>query len=332
MKKNVTSNVKQFHLASERKSFSLFFLIVILIAILSFLIMFVSDYGFDPQISYINKEIIFVLIISGFCLGTSSFIVQTISKNKLADTSILGIGSVNLLVLVVMVISLNLGNQNSVNTFNFSLPFLFILFSALAAIVIFLLSKKNKFNISKKFILAGVLFNFVFSAFATSISSLMTSTKQQIINSFSSGKINQSNHEIYIPLALIVSFICVIWMFFILRKYKITTSNELVASQLGINVKNIYFQAMLISGILTGISFFMCGNISFLGLLVGNISYAIFKRNFKYTFICSGLIGFLVLGFTYFINRNILTNTNVNTSYLIPLIACPYFLYLIIKK
>lgn len=327
------TNNQKFNVINQKtKNIIWSFFILIAFAILVFLIMCISDIGYDPVMQIINQKIIFVIFISSFCLGISSFIVQMISKNKLADTSVLGIGSVNLLILVILVSSLNLANIKAIDSFNKSLPFIFVLFSMLASITIFFLSRKDKFKIDKKFILAGILFNFVFSAFASSISSVLTSTKQQIINSFSNGGVNQPNDDSYILFGMIVLFICIIWMLAIIRKFNIVTTNTLIATQLGINIKSIYLQAMIISGILTGVAFLMVGNVVFLGLLAGNIAYSIFKMNQKYTMINSGFFAFLILGFTFFINRNILTNTNLNTSYLIPIVACPYFLYLIIKK
>lgn len=307
--------------------------IALLSAFLSFLILFISDQGFDNVMSVLNRWIIFVIWFSGLALGMSTYIVQTLSKNKLADTSILGIGSVNLLVLIVMVMSLSLSSQQSIDNFNYALPFCFVIFSAIAAYVIFYMSQKNKFKISKKFILAGVLLNFFFSAIASSISSLLSSTKNQIISSFSTGKIQQlSNNEFYVTFAAIAISICIVWMFFIIRKFQIVSTNPYIATQLGINVKSTYKQALLISGILTGVAFSLSGNIVFLGLLAGNISFHFFKGHIKHGFIASGFLGFLILGLTFFINRNLLTQTNLNTANLIPLISCPYFLYLIIKK
>lgn len=310
-----------------------FAFIIPIAALLIFLILFVDETGFNTIMSIINRWIIFVIIISSFALGMSTYIVQTLSKNRLADTSILGIGSVNLLALVIMVAFLNLGSQQSIDNFNYAIPFVFITFSGLAAIAIFYLSQKDKFKINKKFILAGILINFIFSTIAASLSSLMSSTKNQIISSFSTGKIQQlSNNEFYVGLTAVVLLICIVWMFFIINKFKIVSINQYIATQLGINIKSIYKQALLISGILTGIAFTLSGNIIFLGLLAGNISYHFFKSHVRSGFIASGIFAFIILGLTYFINRNLLTKTNLNTSYLIPLMACPYFLYLLIKK
>lgn len=305
--------------------------LIFVVGLIFFLVLYVSDFGFDPVMSIINQQIIWVLFITSIGLGCSSFIVQSISNNKMADTSILGIGSVNLLVITICVALLNNSSQESIDQFLIGLPFFCIVFSILASWVIYFLSKKETFKISKKFILGGILLNFLFTAFSTSISSLLKSAKQQIINPYINGKVEQVE-QLYVYVGAAFLILCLIWMFFILKKFRIVTTNVYVASQLGINVKNIYFQALTISGIMTGIAFFLTGNVVFLGLIGGNIAYTMFKRNYQYTFLASGFIAFIIIAFTYFINKNIINKSSVNTAYLIPIFSIPYFLYLLLKK
>lgn len=325
------SNVKQFKLIQNSKNLFNFLGLFILAFFVIFLILFISEKGFESILFRINFDTLKTIFISSLALGISTFILQAISQNKLADSSILGIGSVNLLFLVLMVSKLDLGNNQSISTYNILLPIVFISVSCFASIIIFLLSKKDQYKFNKKFILAGILLNLVFTSFALSISSLMTSAKQQIISSYANGNFEPANeNHFYVAITFLI--ICIIWMLIILRKFKIVTCNINIASQLGVNIKSIYFQSIIIVGILTGIAFLLSGNIIFLGLLGGNIAYAIFKKDYKYTLIGSGVSAFIIAGITFFINRNILTNTNLNTSYLIPLISTPYFLFLILKK
>ena len=92
-----TNSIK-FNKIKELKKLSYFLFIFLLFFILVFLIMNVSDIGYDPLMNIVNKDTIFSIIISGFSLGVSTFIVQSISRNKMADTSILGVSGINLLV------------------------------------------------------------------------------------------------------------------------------------------------------------------------------------------------------------------------------------------
>lgn len=326
-----TNSIK-FNKIKELKKLSYFLFIFLLFFILVFLIMNVSNIGYDPLMNIVNKDTIFSIIISGFSLGVSTFIVQSISRNKMADTSILGVSGINLLVVSFLLLPLNLSDEKNINIFNKMLPIVFILCSSLAMFVIFLLSKKSQYKISKKFILAGILMNFVFSAFSNSISVFLTSGKESILTKYTNGNIQAPSDMFCVYFAIVTILIACIWFMIIMNKFKITCINPYIASQLGINIKSIYFQSLLLSGIFTGVSFTLTGNVVFLGLLAANISYTIFKSNYKYSFFSSGLIAIIIMGITYFFNRNILTNSPLNTSFLIPLVSCPYFIYLILKK
>ena len=307
-----------------------FIIIFIIAAIVAFLLLFITDIGFDTINAFLLRKLIWVILIASVCLVVSTYIVQTITNNNLADTTVLGIGSVNLVILTISIFFLDLQNNNS-NAFNFFLPFGYTLGSILASLLIFGLSYKNKFKISKKFVLAGILLNFAFSAIAISLSSILPTAKQNVLANYSQGLI-ESKNDFHIYFSAGVTIICLLWFYLILKKYKIVTTNNIIANQLGINIRSIYWQAIIISALLTGAGFLLVGNVIFLGLIASNIALFLFKRDYKFGVISSGLIAFIILGLTYFINRNLITNSNVNTSNLVPLIGTPYFLYLILKK
>lgn len=316
----------------RKKTYPLYFLLIfILCGFLTFLILCITDRGLELIAFEFNKYVIITILISSICLGTSTFIIQTLTSNKLADTTSMGIGSINLIFLTILVSNIYIGNTNDINWFNQILPFVYIFGSSLACIIIFILTSKYKFKISKKFILAGILLNFAFTAISTSIASTLPSTKQAIINNYSLGLIQQSS-DYNIIISSIFTILCLLWFLILIPKYKIVTTNPIIASQLGINIKSINWQVIFISAILTAMAFLLVGNVVFLGLVASNICFTIFKRNYKYTFISSGLVAYIILGTTYFINRNLLTGTNINTANLIPLIATPYFMYLLLRK
>lgn len=307
-----------------------FIIIFIIASIIMFLLLFITDLGFDTLNAFLLRKVIWVIFIASICLVVSTYIIQTLTKNNLADTTALGIGSINLVLLTISIFFLDFQNNNS-KEFNFFLPFSYTVGSIMASLLIFGLSYKNKFKISKKFVLAGILLNFTFSAISISLSTILTSAKQNVLANYSQGLI-ESKSDFHIYFSGIVSLICLVWFYLIMKKYKIVTTNNIIANQLGINIRSIYWQAILISAILTGAGFLLVGNIIFLGLIASNIALYLFKKDYKFGVISSGLIGFIILGLTYFINRNLITNSNVNTSNIIPLIGTPYFLYLVLKK
>ncbi|RCT49762.1 iron ABC transporter permease, partial [Ureaplasma parvum] len=57
----------------------------------------------------IDWKIISQLLISGIALGISGYIIQRLTKNRLADSSLLGMGNINLVILTVLFLIFDFG-------------------------------------------------------------------------------------------------------------------------------------------------------------------------------------------------------------------------------
>lgn len=336
MLKNKT-NLKLFINYQNNKNFMVFVILIILLLIALFLVVSFDSNGFDiVNISFINKYAILSIVLSGTCLGVSTYLVQHLTKNKLADTSVLGIGNCNAMSLLFMTLLLDLSQPSSVNAYNTSKPIVFMTCSILASLLLHFLSKKKDHKISKKIIIIGIFINFFFVAVANMFSNFLPSGKKSMVSPYLDGFVSQYNNESFL-FCFVVIIILLIWLFFIANKFKIVSINTDIATELGINVNIVNFQIILISGAFAGIAYILVGNITFLGIISGNVATMLFKKNIKSGILSSSLVSMIILFFTFFIFTNIipgLTNNkvNINTSHMISLISLPYFLYLIFKS
>lgn len=317
---------------STKKQFIIFLLILLISFFSLFLVATVDKTGFS-NIDIVwrnNKKLIFIILISSFSLGISSFLFQNLTRNKLADSSALGIGNINLIALMLLIYILDYNSSYAISNYKYSLPFVFIIFSIVLSLAIYFLSSKKNILSSKKLILTGILLNFMFIAISYSFNSFLPSGKQSIIKQYTNGFYDTSE-DYYIFVAFAFFAISIIWIFFIMNKFRIISSNSEIAAELGINVKSINFQALLIAGIMAGVSFILVGNVAFLGLIGANAAIFLFKKNFKFGVPASGYISTIIVAITFLINKNIISS-NVNTSQLIPLVSSIYFLYLIVRS
>lgn len=321
--------IKKRNLLKNSFIFSLIFIFAILF--LSFVITLNKNGFSDYKLLWnINKNLLVTIPIAGFGFGISSYLIQQMSNNKLADTSVLGLGNINLIALTVLVFNIDFGNDQSIKNYKLIYPFMFICISTIGSILIYLLSYKKNQNISKKFIITGIVLNFSFIAIAYAWNNFLPSNKSTTIKDFSIGFLDTaSSYSMYI--SLVVFIIAIIWLIFILEKFKILTTNYQLAKELGVNPNKIYFQILIISGLLVGCSYSLVGNIVFLGLFVSNISMNLFKKNMYFGVPTTGLLSIIILSFLFLINKNI-ASTNLNTTLLIPIIGIPYFIYLVIKE
>ncbi|MGL5591171.1 MAG: iron ABC transporter permease [Mycoplasmoidaceae bacterium] len=308
----------------------MFFLISAFMFIMA-LILSLGKNGFQDaeKIFIINKNLIFVIPIASASLSIASLLLQQISKNRLADSSVLGLGNINLIILIGLMFIVDFDSDYTVNNYMNIYPFLFIIFSMLACFLIFLVSYKKNKNISKKFIIVGIIFNFTFLSISSSLKIFLTPNKISALQQFINGFIDTS-HDLPIIVSFVGFLIAIIWLTFIFQKFKICTTSYSIAKSLGINANSINLQILLICGLLSGVAFTLVGNLTFLGLIAGNVASFIFKKNYHYSIPASCLIGSIIVGLSFLINKNIF-ESNVNTPAVIPLIGIPYFIYLILK-
>lgn len=330
-----TINQKEFKEFEKRLSLRNWIIISSLasLAILSlFFVVTLSKTGFkDIEFIWsINKNLLIIIPLASCGFGISSFLIQQMSKNRLADTSILGLGNINLIALMIMVYNIDFGNDSSIALYQNLYPFIFIIVSVIGSILIYMLSYNRHSNISKKFIISGVVLNFAFIAISYSINNFLPSNKSTLIKDFSTGFIDTSEStSLYVALSVFI--VATIWLACIYEKFKISTTNNQIAKQLGINTNKVYFQILIICGLYVGSCYSIVGNITFLGLFVANMATNIFKKRYAFAIPSTAIIGIIILSLTFFFNKNILGLT-INTATLIPIMGIPYFIYLVIKE
>lgn len=332
------SNQKIFLEKKFNNKFLIYFVSLLLLTIVSLLSLLMFDNnGFNFLfLININSWLIVTILMSGFCLGVSSYLIQHSSGNKIADTSILGVGNVNALLLVLLILALDFNSDDSINNYKTLLPYVFVCGSIGASLLIFFLSSKKGKQISKRFVITGILVNFFFTALASTLSIYLTPGKSQIVNSYTSGKIEQFINRDFL-FCLILIFILCVWLLSIINKFKIVSTNVEIAKELGINSNSITSQILIISGAMTGVAYILVGNITFLGLVAGNIATSLFKKKMIYGIFGSWFSSVIIMSITFLIFVNIIPGLfdyqipTINPSYVISLVSIPYFIYLLFR-
>lgn len=278
----------------------------------------------------INRKLLVIIPLGAFGIGISSFLLQQMSKNKLADTSILGIGNANLIFVMILIYNLDFGSERDIIIYKSTYPIMFLVISVFIALVIYILTSRSNKSISKKFIITGIILNFAFIAISYSLNNLMPSNKSVIIKDFSVGFIdNVDNYTLLFSSSIFL--MAFVWLVFLYQKFNICCTNEYISKQLGINSKNIFLQILIICGMFVASSYIVMGNVTFLGMISANVAFSIFKKNKAYSLINAGMISTLIISVIFFINTNIISSS-VNTTLLVSIASIPYFLYIIIAE
>ncbi|GAA5414725.1 iron ABC transporter permease [Ureaplasma ceti] len=270
------------------------------------------------------------IIVAAIGLSLGGYIVQQVTQNRLADTSILGISTVNIVLLVIVYVA----GAGTTMAFQNAQPWVLMLVSICTGLLIFALSYKKRQNVSTKFVLAGIIINFLFVGFGnTFMNQTYANSPIFLLEPYMDGQLplpSLTPYEFYSALAMVLFAFC--WMVIVARRFFVSNSNYMIAKSLGVNPTSIYFQAIIIASIFTASAFILVGNITFLGIATGNIAFFLFKKKPISGLFGSVLAGALFMMFSYFVGNNCIGTTFVPPSELIPLIVAPIFILLALKK
>lgn len=326
---------KYFLNKTNNKNMIYFLFLILLIGLFIFLILCTDVVLGFSLLNIVYYKQVLVIICGAFCLGVATYLLQEMTQNKLADTSILGIGNINLIVAIFLVLSFNVANYQQSMNFLTNNSWTFMLFSILTIIVLFFISKNNKQFSSKKMLFVGIVFNFFIIGLYYGLINFVPANKKDYVYSYFYGEITIAS-DIQFIVAYIVLAVCLIWTYAIKNKMFILYTDYNIAKTLGIRSNEINLQVLIIIGLMCGVSFFLLGNIVLLGLLGASSSSMIFKRKYNYSIISSGLISILIMFVAFYINNNIISElypkfSNL-TVYWFAIIGVPYFIFLAFKE
>jgi|SRR5699024_8931053 len=305
-----------------------FILIGITIA-LSLLYIF---YNLTGNISYIlPRRIIKVvaIVLTGGAIAFSTTIFMTITNNRILTPSIMGLDSLYLLTQTFIIFifgsrSLVLMNSN----INYLLSIgIMVVFSLLFYQLLFRGEGNNIYFL----LLIGMICGTFFSSFTEFMQVLIDPNEFMIAQDKMFASINNVNTNlVYLSIGLII-VVCI----YFLRFYKyldVLALGKDHATNLGVPYDYVVKRLLIIVAILISIATALIGPITFLGLLVVNITYEFLKTyRHSYLIIASVCISIIALvGGQIIVERIFSFQTTI--SVIINFVGGIYFIYLLLKE
>ncbi|QLY39868.1 iron ABC transporter permease [Hujiaoplasma nucleasis] len=271
---------------------------------------------------------VLIVLFSGIALAMAGALLQTISKNDLADPGIIGINSGAGLGVTIFFL-LFVFNAKS---FAYLLPFIAFMGGLVSALLIFVLSyHKNKGIHPYKMILLGVGFSMAASGLMVLLITSAERDQVQFITNWLAGNVWGGDWPyVWVTLPLIV--LSVIYIGFQSQTLNIIHLGENHAKGLGVNMKRKQFTYLLIATILASVSVAVVGNIAFIGLLSPHIAKQLVGIRHQKFLPVAGLIGANIMLASDLLARNLIQPNGLPTGILVAFIGTPYFIYLILKK
>ncbi|HFU6728888.1 TPA: iron chelate uptake ABC transporter family permease subunit [Streptococcus agalactiae] len=309
----------------------LILLILLITAIILFLIYGIPTDANEFLIIYILKtryQKLIALILVGICIGSSSLIFQTLTNNRLLTPSIIGLDS--LYVLIQTGLMYLIGAQRVIKFSSFSSFLLSLLLMVGFAYLLFTILFRNKKQSLYFVLLAGLIFNTLFSSISSFIQDIMDPNDFMILQNQLFASFNAINTKIlWISFIIIVVSFAINWPF--IKELDVLLLGKENAISLGIPYQKLTTRIFLWLALMVAIATALVGPITFLGLLVAHITYHSF-HTFRHQILVP--IAIVICIFTLVLGQHLVQNLlhlTVQLSVLLNLIGGSYFIFTLIK-
>ncbi|HBF0727899.1 TPA: iron ABC transporter permease [Clostridioides difficile] len=265
-------------------------------------------------------------LVGGF-LAVSGAIMQGITRNPIAEPSVIGITQG-----ATFAISISLVLQKKLPQLihgSFSVMMFAFIGASISGLFIYFISSKSRGRVNNvKLALAGVALGTLLISLASAIS-MYFNLSQQLSFWVSGGLVGVKWEGI--KLLFVAGGIGFILAIIMAPRITILSLGEEVAIGLGQKTNFVRFICIVLVILMTGASVSVSGNIIFIGLIVPQIAKGIVGSDYKYIIPSSLVLGAVLLVYTDILSRIINPPYETPVGSITALIGVPIFIYLVRK-
>lgn len=266
-------------------------------------------------------------LVGGF-LSVSGAVMQGITRNPIADPSVMGITQGATFTIAIALVLQTLVPGFALGSFGLML-FAF-LGASISGILVYFVSSKSRGKVDPvKLALAGTALGTLLVSLATAVSMYFNLSQQ--LSFWISGGLTSAKWE-GVKLLFLVGGATTILSMIMAPKITILSLGEEVAIGLGQKTNLVRFICLIIVILLAGSSVAVAGNIVFVGLIIPQIVKAIVGADYKYIIPGSLVLGSVLLVYSDIIARMINPPYETPIGSLTALLGVPVFIYLVRKE
>lgn len=301
-------------------------LLVFVLALLSLAFMF---YDVDLTNSYaLDKRTIRLttIFVVGISIAYSALIFQTLTGNRILTPSIMGYESVFILFQTCIVFAYGdqaykmIGQEQ-----NFFLAAICMLgFSMALYTLLFSNQKKGMYFL----LLIGMIFSTLFLTLSQYLQILIDPNQFSVIQNYMFVSFSKMNTKL-LSIAIFTLILSIAYISWNMKYLDVIALGKEHAINLGVDYQKTTRKFLLIISLLVSISTALVGPLSFLGILVCNLTYELFKtRKHQYMLPLCGLIACICLVAGQFLVEHVL-QFSTTVSIIINFIGGLYFMYIL---
>lgn len=265
-------------------------------------------------------------LVGGF-LAVAGAIMQGITRNPIAEPSVMGITQGATFMIAVAFVLQRIYPDLIINSFSMMM-FAFVGASISGLLVYFVSSRRIRKVDPVKLALAGTALGTLLISLAMGISMYFNLSQQ--LSFWISGGLTSAKWE-GVRLLAILGGIGLIGAIFLSPKITILSLGEEVAIGLGQKTNQVRFISIVLVILLTGVSVSVAGNIVFVGLIIPQIAKAMVGADYKYIIPSSMVLGAVLLVYSDILARMINPPYETPIGSLTALLGVPMFIYLVRK-
>lgn len=282
---------------------------------------------------------ILLAFIAGAGLSVAGSVLQTVTRNPLADPYLFGISS-GASFGAVMVITLFTGSSGgsglsidssgSSGLFELlswiSLPLGAFLGAGVSVLMVLSLCGRNMSSQIERMLLSGVAISFMFGALTSLLLYFSSPQAAASVLFWSLGSFAKASWEGLLFPAVVV---CVATGIILLFKRQIMAmrAGDETAHTLGINVSRLRLQMLLLCSLITAILVANCGGIGFVGLMIPHTVRMLFPGRFP--LITTALVGGLFMVWIDVLARTLLSSQELPVGIITAVIGSIFFLFIL---
>lgn len=279
----------------------------------------------DTIITDIRLPRLIYSVLTGIGLSLVGLLMQTVTRNALADPYVLGVSSGASTGAVFAIIMGGLPFLGQYNT-----PIFAALGAALSIILVLLCIGKS--NSPVKLILIGMGMTGVFSALTMMIiygakhEAQVRSAMFWLLGSFAG--IQWSD----LPLTAIIITLFMLYIYTFNQDLDVLLLGNHEAAQMGLSVKQLQLSIVIISSVVIATLVSKVGVVGFIGLIIPHLARIIGGPKHKHTLLFSALIGSIVMIWSDVLSRALYSPEEIPIGVLTSLLGAPLFIWIIMNR
>ena len=279
----------------------------------------------DTIITDIRLPRLIYSVLTGIGLSLVGLLMQTVTRNALADPYVLGVSSGASTGAVFAIIMGGLPFLGQYNT-----PIFAALGAALSIILVLLCVGKS--NSPVKLILIGMGMTGVFSALTMMIiygakhEAQVRSAMFWLLGSFAGIQWGD------LPLTAIIVILFMLYIYMFNQDLDVLLLGNHEAAQMGLSVKQLQLSIVIISSVVIATLVSKVGVVGFIGLIIPHLARIIGGPKHKHTLLFSALIGSIVMIWSDVLSRALYSPEVIPIGVLTSLLGAPLFIWIIMNR